>query len=439
MKSITTLSRFMYCYLGMFLFAQNILAQCTDCSGFTPSGWPVTWVEYKYVTGFSIQDPSDQSPAESDIYYGTGSDSASVLVGFENGVAYFRFQINGDPTGPGGYKQTVWLAEIRGSNGYHLLTVGLDGNSPDKVFIYDTNGTQLRTVYLIGTYSGAARSTAIGSTGRYYLDFQIPLCAITYWSCMYARQTITSSTPMIFYYGTSQAASSRVNKDFSTCNGSCTPTILDFLNIAVSTFDHIETGILPVELSVLRASIRDNRVELAWTTRTETNNYGFEVQRAIGSGEWTARSFVPGQGTSAHPKNYSFRDALPDAGHSSERISYRLKQIDRDGKVSYSHSIEAVLPLQRNSVLGRNYPNPLGLSTSGTTTVIPFTLQRSEIVRLAVTNSLGQEVAILSDGFMESGSHTILFESRDLPPGAYYTVLQTESGERSQRPMLILK
>lgn len=429
---------------SIFLICEShdATAQCSPCGAYTPAGWPINWVAYRYTTGYVVQDTADESPDESDIYYGPAGDSASVLVGFENGVAYFRMQLRADPSATGGaspLKQTTWLVQIRGSNGYHLLTVGCDGNNPDNIFIYDTTSTYKLTVYTLSSNPTAIRLTAINGTGRYYLDFQVPLCALTYWSCLYARQTITSSTPLIFYYGTSQAASSQVNKDFSTCTGNCTLTILDYLGLALGTFDHIETGILPVELSSFRASLRNGTVELAWTTQTETNNYGFEVQRSDESGNWTSRGFVSGNGTSNRPQSYSFIDDLSSQMDRSNRIAYRLKQIDRDGAISYSHSIDVPLPSRDHSILGGNYPNPLGTNELGYRTAIPLTLQRSEAVRLIVTNTLGKEVASIVDGMMESGSHVLFFDTRGLPAGMYYTVLQTESGERFQQPMLLVR
>ena len=110
---------------------------------------------------------------------------------------------------------------------------------------------------------------------------------------------------------------------------------------------------LPVELTSFTAAAGSGAIELRWTTATEVNNYGFEVQRTAtptqpspyqgegkgggagglggGGGEWNPIGFVSGSGTSNVPHSYSFIDNSPLFGTNS----YRLKQIDRDGNFEY--------------------------------------------------------------------------------------------------------
>ncbi len=69
------------------------------------------------------------------------------------------------------------------------------------------------------------------------------------------------------------------------------------------------TGALPVELSSFSAAVIGQNVKINWTTETEVNNYGFEVERCALSAErqaWENIGFVNGSGNSNSPKNYSF-------------------------------------------------------------------------------------------------------------------------------------
>lgn len=84
-------------------------------------------------------------------------------------------------------------------------------------------------------------------------------------------------------------------------------------------------------------------------------------------------------------------------------------------------------------LLGQNYPNPFNPSTT-----IEYSIDAPAQVRLSVFNVLGQEVALLVDGFMTTGEHTVLFEAANLPSGSYIYVLETEN-RRSARTMLLLK
>ncbi len=72
----------------------------------------------------------------------------------------------------------------------------------------------------------------------------------------------------------------------------------------------ISSQALPVELTSFTASTEKNGVTLNWKTATETNNYGFEIQRSVVSSQqsgnvWSKIGFVEGNGTTNAPKSYS--------------------------------------------------------------------------------------------------------------------------------------
>ncbi len=92
---------------------------------------------------------------------------------------------------------------------------------------------------------------------------------------------------------------------------------------------------VPVELISFTGSCKNNKINLNWSTATETNNYGFEIERSVDGNEFITRGFVKGSGTTTERHNYSFsEDAL------NGKIYYRLKQIDFDGSYNYSELIE---------------------------------------------------------------------------------------------------
>ncbi|RMF60593.1 MAG: hypothetical protein D6743_14740, partial [Calditrichaeota bacterium] len=96
-------------------------------------------------------------------------------------------------------------------------------------------------------------------------------------------------------------------------------------------------GTVPVELVSFTAAADGNDVKLAWVTATETDNFGFDIERR-GESEatWKKVGFVAGKGTTANPSRYSFVDrALPPG-----KYDYRLKQIDFDGTYEYTNAIE---------------------------------------------------------------------------------------------------
>ncbi|HZH72407.1 MAG TPA: hypothetical protein VFD91_07945, partial [Mariniphaga sp.] len=56
---------------------------------------------------------------------------------------------------------------------------------------------------------------------------------------------------------------------------------------AVAYYQTIVTGVVPVELASFTASVSDGKVNLSWATASETNNYGFEVERKAEGQEYT--------------------------------------------------------------------------------------------------------------------------------------------------------
>lgn len=69
--------------------------------------------------------------------------------------------------------------------------------------------------------------------------------------------------------------------------------------------------------------------------------------------------------------------------------------------------------------LGRNYPNPFS-GTDGSTTSVDYSVKDEGVLSLKVYNSLGEEVAVLAEGFTLPGRYTARFSPRDLPSGVYF-------------------
>ena len=84
---------------------------------------------------------------------------------------------------------------------------------------------------------------------------------------------------------------------------------------------------IPVELTSFTASATGNNVLLEWSTASEINNYGFEIERRSINSEFDVVGFVAGSGTTTEIRNYAFTDDRIADG----KYSYRLKQLDFDG------------------------------------------------------------------------------------------------------------
>lgn len=188
-------------------------------------------------------------------------------------------------------------------------------------------------------------------------------------------------------------------------------------------------GIIPVELTSFTASVSGNSVKLNWSTATELNNSGFDIERKSSNGEWRKIGFVKGAGTTTTIQNYSFTDKDLTSG----KYSYRLKQIDFDGRFEYSKSVEVDINAVYNFELAQNYPNPFNPTTS-----ISFSIAQAGNVKLSVYNLLGQEVRTLINKNMEPGNHSVDFDAEGLFSGVYIYRLES-NGMTLTRKMTYLK
>jgi hypothetical protein len=195
---------------------------------------------------------------------------------------------------------------------------------------------------------------------------------------------------------------------------------------------------LPIVLSAFSAQrAEDGVVVISWATASETNNLGFYLQRRRTGEEGfadVAGGFIPGHGTTLQPQAYTFTDDPGTEG----AWWYRLKQVDLDGAVRYSDPVrlEGVTgvagTVPATTYLAQNYPNPFNPSTT-----IGFGTTERGIVSLRVYNALGQEVALLQNGELEAGVHTVSFDAHTMPSGMYWYVLQAGSFRSTKQLVLV--
>jgi hypothetical protein len=195
---------------------------------------------------------------------------------------------------------------------------------------------------------------------------------------------------------------------------------------------------LPVELKSFTARIFENKVELNWSTATELNNHGFEIERSLDNTSWSTIGFREGNGTVTEQQNYFFSDDISEI--SSPKLYYRLKQIDFDGSFEYSEVVKVEITPSKFS-LEQNYPNPFNPSTS-----IQSAISSAQFVTLKVYDLLGREIAIPVNEEKPAGSYKVEFNASNLPSVFYFYRLiagdlSTSSGQSfiETQKMIIIK
>jgi len=196
---------------------------------------------------------------------------------------------------------------------------------------------------------------------------------------------------------------------------------------------------LPIQLSRFGAvAISSTQVRLEWATVSETNNYGFQVQKSPNQPDvfqTLANSFVPGHGTTNEPHEYTFTDNAASPGI----WYYRLEQIDLDGATHYSDPVQVDVLTSvedQNAPLAfslkQNYPNPFNPST-----LIRYSVASTEHVSLKVYDMVGRAVATLVDEVKAPGAYAISWNASGFPSGTYVYRLEGGTSKETKRMTLL--
>lgn len=196
------------------------------------------------------------------------------------------------------------------------------------------------------------------------------------------------------------------------------------------TFSITASGVaLPVSLADFTGHQEGNVNVLQWTTATESNNAGFEVQRsADGAGFSTLAKVTTkaNNGNSSTTLNYSFVDQKPLGGDNF----YRLKQVDRDGKYSYSDVV--TLKSRASEVeITSLFPNP-----AKTEVTLVLTAPAAERISLVVTDLTGKVVMQQAETLVR-GSNQLKLQVQQLASGTYLLKAICANGCETQVQRLV--
>jgi uncharacterized repeat protein (TIGR01451 family) len=171
---------------------------------------------------------------------------------------------------------------------------------------------------------------------------------------------------------------------------------------------------LPVVLTAFTASAVANRyAQLSWTTASEVNSAYFDVERSLNGSTFDKLDQLAAKGTTASPSAYAFTDKGV-ASLAAGAVYYRLKQVDLDGKFSYSPVRTVAFTKAAGASLSL-FPNPAQTATKLDLTSLPATATY-QVTLLDVT---GRTVRTLS----LAGGQVQPLEISTLAAGTYYVLV----------------
>lgn len=187
----------------------------------------------------------------------------------------------------------------------------------------------------------------------------------------------------------------------------------------------VDGSALPVELTAFDAQFTGTGLQLTWTTLSETNNAGFEVQhKAPGASAFQAVSFVEGMGTTTEVSDYRFFLSTLEPG----THVVRLRQMDVDGGESFSEPQSVRVTLDPVTLTG---PNP---AYAGADVKVVVQTETSQDVEVSLYNVLGQRVQTLYDGpVAPERAMTKAVNVSTLPSGMYFVRVNGETIQATRK------
>jgi hypothetical protein len=168
------------------------------------------------------------------------------------------------------------------------------------------------------------------------------------------------------------------------------------------------SGALPVTWLSFEANWIGKQAQLDWATSAEVNNEGFYIERSVDGRNFRDIGFVTAQSGAATGAIYQYTDMQTPL---TERLYYRLRQQDRDGRTQYSdiHTLNAVM--DSGAIL---YPNPVADRAN-----LQVTLPEAGSLRVEILDAQGKLILTSTIIEMDAGTHTIPFTPGALPAGSY--------------------
>lgn len=174
---------------------------------------------------------------------------------------------------------------------------------------------------------------------------------------------------------------------------------------------------LPVTLLSFNGRVTSAGVALQWVTASEINSSHFDVERSGNGRSFAKIGSVNAAGRSTVKKNYDYLDANPLVNQSW----YRLKQIDLDGKYTYS----SVLPINRDAKIS-SYPNPVSNQLQ-----LQLSQDWKGTYDLVIYDNAGR---VIMKQQVKSGSY--MFDCANWANGMYNVIIYQESQQVYEQKIL---
>lgn len=181
-------------------------------------------------------------------------------------------------------------------------------------------------------------------------------------------------------------------------------------------------SVLPVTWLSFTGILQNGKTILNWSVAQEKNNAAFVIERSTDGIHWTALFAVVSRGNTSSPSNYNGLDREPIKGINF----YRIKQVDIDGRFTYSSTVS--VKVSNSKTFFVVYPNPAGdvvnyeLLHGGNRVTMNLELSGADgklLKRFHVNNIRGS------------------FPVQDLPAGIYVLTIKDNTGRVEKKKVIV--
>lgn len=174
-------------------------------------------------------------------------------------------------------------------------------------------------------------------------------------------------------------------------------------------------GPLPVQLTSFTGSYSNSIAALNWQTSQELNSDYFELFRSYDGVNFISVTKVKSAGYSNTIKNYSFLDHVSGSNY----VYYRLKQVDNNGKESFSSIVNLSLGARTGVDV---FPNPFNNNFT-----VSLASTKTTFATLKIQNTSGQLIYTKNIS-LNKGNNSIVINNlpSSLGSGIYYVTIVNE-------------
>ena len=189
-------------------------------------------------------------------------------------------------------------------------------------------------------------------------------------------------------------------------------------------------GLLPVALNNFTALKKSSVSELSWTTVSEINCAGFDIERSLDGNRYSKIGIVNSKSTNGNSNTtllYSFQDNKPLIGNNY----YRLKQIDLDGNYKYSNVATVKFDSPTTFFIQSVFPNP-AVGFSDINLLSKFSGNGSVVLY----DEAGRKINQFST-YLNIGENSIHIYTGDLSNGVYIITISLSNGASVSTKLII--